>query len=1291
MHPAIHLPGRRFVFVLGVTALAVSGACPARVSAAAPHAEEGIPFVERFTPREYRAHSQSLRFEFDKRGLLHVANLVAVLQYDGSTWRRLDVPGTSTVYGLALKDDGRIYTGCSGQLGYFETDATGSAAFVSLRDRIPPELRSPDEAYREVVATSDGVFFQGVNAILRWRDGRFSALALPAEKPAAIFDGGGELFVFQSGHGLFLLRGELLEPVCDDALLKDQTVTRVRRQPDGSLLISILRRGVFRWHKGELAPLATPELQAFFSERLTSDVLRLASGEIAVATYQGGIAILDAQGEAIRWFNERNGLTSPLAGRLVQDAEGGLWCTQENGIARIEVHSPITLFDPRAGVSSSVTEFVRHEGALYVGSIRGVIRLVPADRAGGPARWVPIANTRGQSFGLESHRDGLLAGVDRRVFRIRGDRAEPVVDLKALVYALTTSSRDPDLVYASTRYGLAALRFRDGAWTNEGVMPALQHESRDLHEDAATGAIWFGTAAHGAGRITGAGSGGATWWDGAELTMFGPEHGLPDDGLALLLRSGGQNMFTTTAGVMEFDEASGRFAAVPREEIGPQRPGDWHWSVLARDSAGNTWGTIEPSTVIQDSALLELEFRTAAGTGVAVPAHIFDAAGNIMGLHLEEEAGQKILWIAGTEAVMRWDVGLAPTGITPSRASILMRRASLGETALPLDAADDAELAVAFGSRSGALRFEFASPAFDRDARPEFATRLEGFDGDWTPWGVETAREFSYLPSGRYRFAVRARTAAGGEAVLAATGFRVPPPWYLAAPAYAGYAVLALAVVAGIVRWRVASLHRRNDQLERTIAERTAELKSARDDADRANRAKSVFLANMSHELRTPLNGILGYTQILRRDPEISPRNQQRIGVLASSGEHLLRLINEVLDLSKIEAGRLELHPVASDVRALAQAVVEALRPRFGEKRLEFNLALDPSLPERVLIDEQKIGQVLFNLLGNAVKFTEKGSVDLRVSAVHDDHNEPWLRFEVSDTGIGIPPGQQATIFEPFRQVTGGVPSAEGTGLGLAICARIVELMSGKLRLESTPGRGSRFWFEIPAHAIEASTAATAPGSSQLEVIGYEGARRRVLVVDDVPVNRDVIVELLMPLGFSVETAADGAAAIAAVRARPPDLVLMDLRMAPMSGVEAVKRLRADESLRGLRIVAFSASTIGFTSAQALEIGCDDLLSKPFREAELLSVLERQLRIQWRRGGPVTTGGSRPRGALPTISQAGAVVAAARRGDAATVREELGRLAAGDPSLREWTGDIEQLAERFQMQEIRRRLESLPD
>src|SRR3954471_459755 len=344
-------------------------------------------------------------------------------------------------------------------------------------------------------------------------------------------------------------------------------------------------------------------------------------------------------------------------------------------------------------------------------------------------------------------------------------------------------------------------------------------------------------------------------------------------------------------------------------------------------------------------------------------------------------------------------------------------------------------------------------------------------------------------------------------------------------------------------------LHNYRDHLEWAVRERTAQLVEAKERAEVASEAKSAFLASMSHELRTPLNGILGYAQILQRDSMLDNRQIEGLNVIQRSGEQLLMLINDILDFAKSEAGKLELYLTDIQLARFLRTVAEIINVKASEKRLDFACDLAPDLPDWVRADEKRLRQTLLNLLSNAVKFTESGQVSLRVSLSPPTR----LRFEVRDTGIGIGAEQLEAIFQPFEQAGETQHRIGGTGLGLAISRQYVRLMGGDIQVESRIGQGSTFWCDLDLPVVEAKLTA-AP--TECVVTGYRGPRRKVLVVDDVPENRAVVVDMLGHLGFEMVEALNGCEALKKAQVLRPDLVLMDIVMPEMDGLEATRRLR---------------------------------------------------------------------------------------------------------------------------------------
>ncbi len=396
-------------------------------------------------------------------------------------------------------------------------------------------------------------------------------------------------------------------------------------------------------------------------------------------------------------------------------------------------------------------------------------------------------------------------------------------------------------------------------------------------------------------------------------------------------------------------------------------------------------------------------------------------------------------------------------------------------------------------------------------------------------------------------------------------------------------------------------------ELENKVEIRTRELLHAKDAAERANKVKSEFLANMSHELRTPLNAILGYAQILSDSKNIDASTREKLRIINKSGEHLLGLINTVLDLSKIEAGKMELSPTGFDLLDLLQQIYDMFRLRAESKEIKLDFEANAAVPRYVFADEAKIRQCLINIVGNAVKFTEKGTVSVSVS--RDDDGQ--TRFSVRDTGRGIPKDKIAVILEPFSQIHTQLNTEGGTGLGLSITKSFVEMMGGKIEVESEPGRGSVFTITLPLEEVEAIDADKDAGPPR-KISGIKnGKKPKILIVDDNPVNRDVARQILAPLGFVIEEADSGSGAIHKTVSWLPDAVLMDIRMPGMNGVEATKIIRSTEAGKNVKILAVTASAFDQNRQQFLSQGCDGYMAKPYKALNLLEEIGLHLGLEY--------------------------------------------------------------------------------
>ncbi|HQW80839.1 MAG TPA: ATP-binding protein [Pseudomonadota bacterium] len=1179
------------------------------------HAELGLPFLRNYTPKEYGAHAQNWCVTQDARGVIYAGNNDGVLEFDGERWRLIHTEKRTVVRALAAAPDGRVYVGAVGEIGMLVADANGSLNYVSLLDRLPPADRVFDDVHHIFVRGND-VFFATYARLIRLRGNEVRSW-IPDVAFHRAFMSRDRIFIRERGRGLMELVGDELQRVPGTEAMADERVDFVLPWHDTGLLIGSFDGALRVLDERQLRALDTAAAEPLRRDLMFSGV-QLIDGGYAIGTFRGGVYFLDRDGQPRGHLDKPNGLQDDTVLGMMVDRQGGLWLSLDRGLSRVESEVPLTRFDERNGLAGAVLSLHRHRGQFYAGTTQGVSRLQPEQ----PARFLPVGGMHGQTYAFLTVGDDLLVGNNDGTYLVGDDTAVQVQQgVTGTTMALLASAVVPGRVYVGLWDGLAILRHADGHWIDEGRIAGVNLTVTSLFEEA-DGRLWIGTWNDGVVRL-----GFATDADGhvivAQQQRFDETAGLPQLRDNYVQRVDGEALFSTHRGLMHFNSGTQRFEADPRFA---RLFGDTPRWVVYR-AAGTTAAALWLQTVDENSGHKQAGLaQLTDGDATWSPQPLSAMAESWIETIYADVGG--VIWFGGADGLFRFD-STKPTVPAPTT-STLVRKVSDSDldTTLFGGAGPMPQLNLPFAAN--ALRFEFAKPHYDSGDSMQYQTWLAGNDRTWSDWSSENFRAYTNLHERAYTLHLRSLDREGRISDTTNYAFRILPPWYRTIWAYLSYLLAGVLMFHILLRWRMAHARAENQALEAVVSDRTAELREknllldaarlraeaarqaadlSRSRAEDANRAKTVFLANMSHELRTPLNAVLGFAQLMDRQPQRSADDHRHLATILRSGEHLLDLINDVLSLSRIEAGVLALDVTRFDLRALIENVCELMRMRADARDLWLRIEV-ATLPKTVSGDARKLSQILLNLLGNAVKFTAHGGVTLRVRW-HDGHAE----FEVEDTGPGIAAHELGQLFAPFVQTEAGRAAKEGTGLGLALSRDMARLMGGDIVARSVPGCGATFILRVAlAESSEGVVASERGDRRRVRSLVPGQTPRRILIVDDIDDNRTLLSGLLQAVGYDVRQATNGEEALTTWRDWRPHLIWLDKRMPGMDGTEVARRIRDEERRLGrerVAILALSASALEHQRAEILASGCDDFLSKPFREGMIFAKMADYLGVQY--------------------------------------------------------------------------------
>jgi signal transduction histidine kinase/outer membrane protein assembly factor BamB/ActR/RegA family two-component response regulator len=1172
--------------------------------------EFGHPLFRTFTAHNYGEVGQIFAITEDLQGrmLFGVAN--AILAFDNNRWQEIPAPGTGFIRSLAVDSHGVVWFSSSTEIGYLSR-LDGEYKVVKVSEGwFGGDCR--------LLVNGSQLYIIGEGGLFLWSNGKVSRQACLVDLRSPFCAGlvHGKIWVADRNGFIYELDQDRFNKIAESPANAGDVRAIVDCPIDDGLIVRA--SGIFRKTGAALIPWRT-DIDVVLARSAVFSAQWIRGKFLAVLVQNRGVYLLDRQGHLVENVTVDSGLADASFESFGEDRDGGLWVGTDIEISRVQCGSGYTEFDHELGLPKGyVAEIARCQGQIYAATQYGVYVLKLAEDASQSAYFYRFGERNDRFFGMTVRGATALAisELGAYVMDVANSRLERIGSGGVLI---VPSAIDQNRIFLSTKDGLEAIRNGNGRWYSEGLLSQLPCSTPAIAEDEQGDLfLWTGNGAF--YRVELCKGAQPLFRDASIERLPDVQNRKVPSGDGPICQWQGQMLFIGDDRVWKLSPDKSRVQ--PLDLIARSLPGrNVDLMIPSRITEDYVWVGSRPLNAGPETGF-EVGRLYSSGRYQALSHAVSYPLGVVNNIWDESVDGRPVAWIAGDYGLMRVFLDqptfnqrkfeLYPSQITTADGATIPRR-------------DGAELSLKYDDRDFQIRFGTDHFSVGSEIYYETILKAGVFHRSpihRSPITSTPVWRSGALNEGHYLLSVQARDSDGVESTTFRLAFVIQPPWYRTLWVEIGSGGVVILVIYFLLRWRTYRMALREEELIKLVDDRTRELRKhevearnakdaaekakeaaelARENAETANRAKTAFLANMSHELRTPINSILGYAQILLRRMPRRGDEETKLKTILSSGEHLLEMINEVLDLSRVESGKVSVAFQPVKLPAFLAGIVDEFQLRASRNNLTFIHQVEGDLPEWIETDPLRLRQVLYNLLGNAMKFTVRGEVSLKVYVTSD-----LLRFEVKDTGKGIPAADLPSLFKPFYQAANNPLIGQGVGLGLHISKQIVDLLGGKISVVSEPDQGSTFSFEIPRRdAQPLSQEVTSP-----QIVGYEGRRRKILIVDDEALNRSLLRELLALVGFeSVEASSPDEAC--SLLNDSFDAVISDIRMPGYDGHTFCRNLRSSTDTRGLVVIASSASVFADDQRLARASGFTDFLPKPIMEEELFQILGTHLELKW--------------------------------------------------------------------------------